>query len=88
MMIRFRDYINITEGRYPMWLKVTTVGLVMKVRSLQQQIDQSKDAVVQNKLIAQQNNLLSYISGLGIAVSSSDRALLNRLKSGIVGKRK
>lgn len=88
MMIRFRDYINITEGRYPMWLKVTTAGLVMKVRSLQQQIDQSKDAVVQNKLIAQQNNLLSYISGLGIAVSSSDRALLNRLKSGIVGKRK
>jgi hypothetical protein len=71
-----------------MWLKVTTAGLVMKVRSLQQQIDQSKDAVVQNKLIAQQNNLLSYISGLGIAVSSSDRALLNRLKSGIVGKRK
>lgn len=87
-MIRFRDYINITEGRYPMWLKVTTAGLVMKVKSLQQQIDQSKDAVVQNKLIAQQNNLLSYISGLGIAVSSSDRALLNRLKSGIVGNRK
>ena len=87
-MIRFRDYININEGRYPMWLKVTTAGLVMKVRSLQQQIDQSKDAVLQNKLIAQQNNLLSYISGLGIAVSSSDRALLNRLKSGIVGKRK
>ena len=87
-MIRFRDYININEGRYPMWLKVTTAGLVMKVRSLQQQIDQSKDAVLQNKLIAQQNNLLSYISGLGIAVSSSDRALLNRLKSGMLGKRK
>ena len=88
MVLRFRGYINITEGRYPMWLKVTIAGLVMKVKSLQQQIDQSKDAVVQNKLIAQQNNLLSYISGLGIAVSSSDRALLNRLKSGIVGKRK
>ena len=71
-----------------MWLKVTTAGLVMKVRTLQQQIDQSKDAVAQNKLIAQQNNLLSYITGLGIAVSSSDRALLNRLKSGMLGKRK
>lgn len=87
-MIRFRDYINITEDRYLIWLKVTTAGLVMKVRSLQQQIDQSKDAVVQNKLIARQNSLLSYISGLGIAVSSSDRALLNRLKSGMLGKKK
>ena len=87
-MIRFRDYINITEDRYPMWLKVTNAGLVMKVRSLQQQIDQSKDAVVHNKLIAKQNNLQSYISGLGIAVIGSDLSLLNRLKSGIVGKRK
>ena len=87
-MIRFWDYINITEDRYPMWLKVTNAGLTIKVRSLQQQIDQSKDAVVHNKLIAKQNNLLSYISGLGIAVIDSDLSLLNRLKSGIVGKRK
>ena len=87
-MIRFRDYINTTEDRYPMWLKVTSAGLAIKVRSLQQQIDQSKDAAVHNKLIAKQNNLRSYISGLGIAVIGSDLFLLNRLKSSIISKRK
>ena len=40
---------------------------------------------VQNDLISQQNTLLSYISGLGVGVSSTDRMLMNRLKKGFGG---
>ena len=38
------------------------------------------DPIEQNKLIAQQNKLISYISGLGIGVSSSDTVLLKKFK--------
>ena len=36
-------------------------------------------------LISSQNSMLSYISGLGIGVGSSDKVLLNKLKKGIGG---
>ena len=35
----------------------------------------------QNKLISQQNSLLSYISGLSVGVGSTDNVLLKRLKN-------
>ena len=86
-MMRFKNFIELKEGKYPLWVRFTVGGLVLKVRGLSQKIQTETDPKTQNDLISQQNNLLSYISGLGIAVSSSDRALLNRLKSGMVGKR-
>ena len=52
--------------------------------SLGQQIQTEKDPIKQNKLISQQNSLLSYISGLGIGVGSTDNVLLKRLKGGLV----
>ena len=87
-MMRFKNFIELREGKYPLWVRFTVGGLVLKVRGLSQKIQNETDPKKQNDLISQQNNLLSYISGLGIAVSRSDRALLNRLKSGVVGKRK
>ena len=42
---------------------------------------EEEDPIKQNKLISQQNKLLSYISGLGIGVGTEDKVLLQRLKS-------
>lgn len=83
-MMRFKFYSEITEGKYPMWLRVTVGGLVVKIRNLSIQIQNEKDPQKQNKLISQQNNLISYISGLGIGVGSTDNVLLKRIKGGIV----
>ena len=79
-MLRFKEYSELREGRYPTWLKFVTGGLVLKVRGLSNQIQNETDPVKQNRLISKQNNLLSYIVGLGIGVWSGDRGLLNRIK--------
>ena len=79
-MLSFKSYTELKEGRYPVWLKFVTGGLVLKVRELSNQIHNETDPVKQNKLISKQNNLLSYIVGLGIGVSSGDRGILNRIK--------
>ena len=78
-MIRFKTFV--TEGKYPVWVRVTVAGLVLKIRSLTNRIQQEKDPVKQNQLIAQQNKLISYVSGLGIGVGTDDKALLKKLKS-------
>ena len=85
-MLRFKQFIS--EGKYPMWLRITVGGLVLKVRNLNQQIQTEKDPKKQNQLISQQNTLLSYISGLGIGVSSTDSVLLKRIKGSLVTKGK
>ena len=79
-MLSFKSYTELKEGRYPVWLKFVTGGLALKVRALSNQIQNETDPVKQNKLISKQNNLLSYIVGLGIGISSGDRGLLNRIK--------
>ena len=76
---RFKTYLR--EGRYTMWVRFTVGGLVLKIRNLQSQIESETDIKKQMKLISQQNSLLSYISGLGVGVSSTDNVLLKRLKN-------
>ena len=78
-MIRFKTFI--TEGRYPAWTKAVTVGLVLRVRNLATAIEREQDPVKQNKLIAQQNKLLAYLDGLGIAVNSKDPRLMTTVRS-------
>ena len=69
------------EGEYPLWVRVTVGSLVLRIKNLSRQIENETDPVKQNKLIAQQNKLISYINGLGVGVGSSDTVLLKRLKS-------
>ena len=69
------------EGKYPLWVRVTVGSLVLRIKNLYRQIENETDPVKQNKLIAQQNKLLSYMNGLGVGVGSSDTVLLKRLKS-------
>ena len=80
-MMRFKRYI--AEGSYPIWVRVTVGSLVLKVRNLSNKIQNEDDPIEQNKLISQQNSLISYITGLGIGVGSTDNVLLKRLKGRI-----
>ena len=78
-MKRFRTFM--AEGKYPLWVRVTVGSLVLRIKRLSVQIQNEDDPIKQNNLIAQQNKLISYITGLGIGVSSSDAVLLKKLKS-------
>jgi len=73
-MMTFKTYIK--EAKHPTWVRLTVAALVIKMRNLSSRIESEKDPVIQNKLISQQNNLLSYITGLGIGVGTSDKLLL------------
>ena len=78
-MQSFRSFIN--EGKYPVWVKLSVGSLILKMKNLTAQIQSEPDPVKQNQLIARQNDLLSYMSGLSIAVGTTDRVLIKRLKS-------
>ena len=78
-MKTFKQFLN--EGSYPLWTKAVTAGLVLKVRNLANQIDREVDVTKQNVLIGQQNKLLAYLNGLGIAVSTKDQQLMTSVRS-------
>ena len=78
-MKSFKTYIN--EGKYPIWVRVTVGSLVLRIKKLSHQIENEEDPVRQNRLMSQQNKLLSYITGLGIGISSSDSILLKKFKT-------
>jgi hypothetical protein len=78
-MKSFKTYIN--EGKYPIWVRVTVGSLILRIRKLSQEIENEEDPVRQNRLMSQQNKLLSYIAGLGIGISSSDSILLKKFKT-------
>ena len=78
-MKTFKQFLN--EGSYPLWTKAVTAGLVLKVRNLSNQIDREVDMTKQNVLIGQQNKLLAYLNGLGIAVGTNDQQLMTSVRS-------
>lgn len=78
-MKTFREFVS--EGTYPTWTRATIVALALRVRSLSKQIENETDVQKQNKLIAKQNNLISYISGMSIGISSTDKQLMSRMRS-------
>ena len=78
-MKTFKQFLN--EGSYPLWTKAVTAGLVLKVRNLANQIDRERDQAKQNQLIGQQNKLLAYLNGLGIAVGTKDQQLMTSVRT-------
>ena len=79
-MLSFAEYTALNEGTYPAWVKVTVGAMVLKVRNLSARIERENDPVKQNRLLAQQNKLLAYVRGLGVAVSTSDRQLMGKMQ--------
>ena len=78
-MQSFRSFTN--EGKYPVWVKLFVGSLILKMKNLSAQIQSEPNPEKQNLLIARQNDLLSYMSGRSIAVGTTDRILIKRLKS-------
>ena len=78
-MKTFKTFLN--EGSYPLWTKAVTAGLVLKVRNLSNQIERERDPAKQNQLIGQQNKLLAYLNGIGIAVGTNDQQLMTSVRS-------
>ena len=78
-MLSFAEYTQLNEGAYPTWVKVTVGAMVLKVRNLSARIERENDPVKQNRLTAQQNKLLAYMAGLGVAVSTSDKQLMGKM---------
>ena len=77
-MLKFKQYQLIEQS--PLWVKGVVLGLIIKLNSLDSQIQSSEDPKEQNKLLSQQNKILSYISGLGISFSSNNKQLQTLLK--------
>jgi hypothetical protein len=77
-MMSFKTYIR--EGKHPVWMRITVASLVMKIRNLTSQIEKEEDLIKQNALIAKQNKLLSYITGLGIGIGTKDAVTLNSIR--------
>ncbi len=77
-MLRFKQYQLIESS--PLWVKGVVLGLIVKLNGLDSQIQSSEDPKEQNKLLSQQNKILSYISGLGISFSSNNKQLQTLLK--------
>ena len=77
-MLSFAEYTALNEGTYPAWVKVTVGAMVLKVRNLSARIEREPDPMKQNRLIAQQNKLLAYMGGLGVAVSTNDAQLIGK----------
>lgn len=75
-MLTFKQFL--AEGGYPAWVKVSVGAMVLRVRNLATQIERETDPVKQNRLLAQQSKLLTYVAGLGVAVSTSDQQLMNK----------
>lgn len=78
-MMTFKEYC-LTEGTYPGWVKVSVGAMVLKIRNLGNQIQRERDPVKQNRLLAQQSKLLAYVTGLGVAVETSDKQLMARIR--------
>lgn len=69
------------EGKYPTWLRITVGVMTMKVRNLTDRIENEIDPIKQNALIAKQNKLVAYMNGLSIATGTSDKRLMQRMRT-------
>ncbi len=79
-VLSFAQYTALNEGTYPAWVKVTVGAMVLKVRNLSTRIEREPDPMKQNRMIAQQNKLLAYMGGLGVAVSTGDKNWVRKSK--------
>ena len=80
-MKRFKTYIQEVLG-HKTWVKGTALVLTAQVRSLTGKIESEKDEAKRAVLLARQNNLLAYLTTLGIAVDMNDKSLISKVRRG------
>ena len=72
---------ELIESNYPAWVKMTILGLMVKIRSLENQIRSSDQPFEQISLLAKQNTLLAVLSAMALAVDTEDASLLAKLRA-------
>ena len=80
----FREFALLTERRrsgFPLWLKGVVTLIVARVRSISLKIEKETDPSKKMDLLAVQNRLLGYVTGLSIAVDTKNKSMLKKLKS-------
>lgn len=89
-MITFREIrdqdqpaIQVTEGRYPLWLRVLVVAQLAAINRLNTKIQNETDVLEAVRMLGEQNAKVGVITGLSIAIGSSDKRLLQRLRRGM-----
>jgi len=85
-MKSFSQFVKESKG-YPNWVRLGVVGIVMKIRNIQSQIESEPDSEKRDKLLSKQLSLLGYLNGLGIGVDTKDRNLMSKMSSGIRSKK-
>jgi hypothetical protein len=70
---------GLNEGKLTKLSTISTAAIVLKIRALDSKIRTTTDTIEQNKLLSLQIKYLSYIVGLGLAISASDSKLLVRI---------
>ena len=68
-LLSFKEFTLLEGTRHPSWAKFSAIALVAKIRSLSVKIKNETDLATKLDLIAQQNNLISYLVGGGITVN-------------------
>ena len=89
-MITFREIrdqdqhaIQVTEARYPLWLRVFVVAQLAAINSLNTKIQGETDVLKAVQMLGEQNAKVGVITGLSVAVGTSDKRLLQRLRRGL-----
>ena len=77
-MLSFKEYLLIESQQYPAWVKGTVLFLIMKIRSIENQIKTEKDVSKKLNLLSQQTKFNSLINTLGIAIDTKDKSLVKR----------
>lgn len=74
---------EITEGKYPLWLRFFVVAQLAAINSLNTKIQNETDVLKAVQMLGEQNAKLGQITGLSVAIGSSDKRLLQRLRRGL-----
>lgn len=75
-MLTFKEYLLLEKTGYPSWVKGSVFLLTLKIRNLENQIKNEKDVTKKINLLSTQLKITSYLSSLGIAVDTKDKALV------------
>jgi hypothetical protein len=81
-MLGFQQFLD-EKNSYPVWVKGSVLIIVARIRSLSARIEKETDTSKKLNLLALQNRLLGYVSGLSIAIDTSNKSMMTKLKSSL-----